>query len=408
MIRTIEIENYKSIESASFELGRINVFIGENGAGKSNLLEALSLLSAAAADKLDNEYLYSRGVRVTAPQLMSCQLQDGSDSNPIIISATPIDSEKLSYEFTHDNKAYANWSFTFKKDGLGADEFQIKRFDKYVKSEIPDEEQLNKQIFEFITAAQLVAESLQKQKPIDKSTYEKNHITSIFRSISKEFEVIPNELKEFLIYSPEQSSLRAFDPEGQIQPLGVQGEGLLKLVTVLYNEDKAAITTIKESLQVLGWFSDFTVHDGTSSAPPKLEIFDKFIEGSIKSFDQKSANEGFLFLLFYYALFSSALTPKFFAVDNIDASLNPKLCMMLIKQLVKISEKSGKQAILTTHNPAILDGLNLEDDEQRLFVISRSLKGQTRIKRIEKPKDSNLKLSEMFMRGVLGGLPKDF
>jgi AAA15 family ATPase/GTPase len=70
MIQEITIENYKSIQSLSIELGRVTVFIGENGCGKSNILEAIALGSAEAADKLDNEFLASRGIRVTDPKLM--------------------------------------------------------------------------------------------------------------------------------------------------------------------------------------------------------------------------------------------------------------------------------------------------------------------------------------------------
>lgn len=46
MIKTISIENYKSILKLKLDLGRINVFIGANGSGKSNILEAIAMLSA--------------------------------------------------------------------------------------------------------------------------------------------------------------------------------------------------------------------------------------------------------------------------------------------------------------------------------------------------------------------------
>ena len=41
MIDRIHIKQFKSIINLSFELGRINVIIGENGCGKTNILEAL-------------------------------------------------------------------------------------------------------------------------------------------------------------------------------------------------------------------------------------------------------------------------------------------------------------------------------------------------------------------------------
>ena len=82
--------------------------------------------------------------------------------------------------------------------------------------------------------------------------------------------------------------------------------------------------------------------------------------------------------------------------------------------LVELAKKYDKQLFLTTQNPAILDGINLHDDEQKLFVVSRNKKGKTKVKALlaeNKPKDSDgkyLRLSEAMMRGYLGGLPKGF
>src|SRR5882724_857921 len=70
MIRTVNIENYKSIPSLRLDLGRLTVLIGANGSGKSNLLEAIALASAAAQNKLDNEFLISRGIRVAETRFM--------------------------------------------------------------------------------------------------------------------------------------------------------------------------------------------------------------------------------------------------------------------------------------------------------------------------------------------------
>ncbi len=70
MVQQVTIQNFKSIADLTLELGRINVFIGENGSGKSNILEAIAMGSAAAEDKLDNEFLGNRGMRVTEPQAM--------------------------------------------------------------------------------------------------------------------------------------------------------------------------------------------------------------------------------------------------------------------------------------------------------------------------------------------------
>ena len=56
MIQDIQIKNYKSIPSLDLELGQVNILIGENGCGKSNILEAIALGCAASEKKLDNEF----------------------------------------------------------------------------------------------------------------------------------------------------------------------------------------------------------------------------------------------------------------------------------------------------------------------------------------------------------------
>ncbi len=95
-----------------------------------------------------------------------------------------------------------------------------------------------------------------------------------------------------------------------------------------------------------------------------------------------------------------------------DASLNPKLVTTLVEQLVELAKKHDKQVIFTTHNPAVLDGIDLGDDEQRLFVTERGKDGATRARRVEAPTpldgDPPVPLSEAFVRGYLGGLPKNF
>ena len=92
--------------------------------------------------------------------------------------------------------------------------------------------------------------------------------------------------------------------------------------------------------------------------------------------------------------------------------MNPKLGSELIKVLAKLSKEHGKQSILTTHNPSVLDGLNLTDDDQRLFVVSRNADGHTKVRRIlhkEVPYGVEaVRLSEAFIRGYIGGLPKNF
>lgn len=52
MIEQLEVSNYRSLRKVTMRPGPINCLIGANGSGKTNLLEALELLKAAASERL--------------------------------------------------------------------------------------------------------------------------------------------------------------------------------------------------------------------------------------------------------------------------------------------------------------------------------------------------------------------
>jgi predicted ATPase len=224
--------------------------------------------------------------------------------------------------------------------------------------------------------------------------------------------MVSGSLRDFLVYSPENSSLRTFQSEGQILPLGIKGEGLFAHLKALNTDaNREWLEQIMQKLSLIEWFERFEIPEDLSPGERSIPIRDRYLaEGAL--FDQRSANEGFLFLLFYFTLFISPDTPEFFSIDNIDASLNPKLCSALLRELAALAVEHDKQAIVTTHNPAVLDGLDLHDDEQRLFVIDRSKDGYTKARRVHPPRpvdgEPPMKLSEAFLRGYIGGLPKNF
>ena len=65
MIDEVSISNFKSIFHQSFALGRVNVFVGSRGSGKTNILEGLGMASAAHDDALDRDSLIKRGINPT-------------------------------------------------------------------------------------------------------------------------------------------------------------------------------------------------------------------------------------------------------------------------------------------------------------------------------------------------------
>jgi predicted ATPase len=401
MIKEVTIENYKSIQSLTLPLGRVTVLIGENGCGKSNILEAIALGSAAAADKLDNEFLAPRGIRVTAPKLMRSAF-DKDSSKQIKIIFKNIDNQNFDFSFEIEGEDYPS----YKIENHILEKQKITAIIKQIKNSILEQQQITAIIKQYEKDPLLSQGSLDNIiKSVLDTFNEKNKSSK--KMLEKEG------ILNFILFALEFSKIQNFKEEGQILPLGIHGEGLFKYIQNLSQPKfKGKLYEIKEKLELIDWFEDFDIPDNLYPGERILKIKDRYLDPDLEYFDQKSANEGFLFLLFYFCLFIGEETPKFFAIDNIDSSLNPRLCSRLIEELVELAKKHNKQVILTTHNPAILDGLDLHDDEQQLYVIRRKLNGETRADRVsplKPPKGKDpVRLSEAFLRGYIGGLPENF
>ena len=204
MIQEITIENYKSIQSLSIELGRVTVFIGENGCGKSNILEAIALGSAAAADKLDNEFLAPRGIRVTDPKLMRSAF-DKDSSEHIKVNFKNIDNQ--------------NFDFSFEIKGKDYPSYKIKNpiLEQILEQQIP------------AIIKQFEQDSLLDHKSLA------NNINSVLETFNKKNKsskkILETEgILNFILFALEFSKIQNFKEEGQILPLGIHGEGLFKYI----------------------------------------------------------------------------------------------------------------------------------------------------------------------------------
>jgi AAA15 family ATPase/GTPase len=381
MIQKISIKNFKSIKNIEFDAGQINVIIGENGSGKSNILEGIALGGAAASDLLTNQFLFSRGIRIQESKHIF-----HSNQKTIYIEFNDILSEKYSYHIKYNNKE-------------GLYDYHSEGYRKFLKANLKD----------LIKSPPNSLHNKSQLSETEKEAFLNEIEKKMFATIEKHENAADIKISNYLIFSPEVKALRNFYDEAQISPLGINGEGLFNELKRLFNlKSPKKINQIIENLKLIDWFDGMEIDKDSFIGEKKLLLKDKFLQNKIQYIDQRSTNEGFLFLLFYLTLFISEKTPKFFAIDNIEASFNPKMCVKLIQVLTKLAIENNKQVIFTTHNPYILDGLKLEDEKQRLFVVRRNLNGETVINRVQPKQKLTISLSEAWMGGLLGGLPNNF
>ena len=105
MLTRFEVKGFKSLLDVGVDLGAVNVFIGANGSGKTNLLEALGFLGTVAFSNLEYEGFRYRGIRPGNPNSFFCQFPNNINSTMKLI-ATANDS---SYHLTMAESPSEQW-----------------------------------------------------------------------------------------------------------------------------------------------------------------------------------------------------------------------------------------------------------------------------------------------------------
>ena len=394
MLESLSVRTFKSLEDVTVDLGLVNVFIGANGSGKSNLLEALGVLSAAADGKVDDQSLKSRGVRPGVPRLYK--------------SAFPAKPGKKipSHVFFGARAARAKYEVTL-HNPLN-DPAPAWRF----KTELWEDADT----------------TLVGRSPATRTKSNPERGMAALEAVKLTHGDALNLLEllqSYVIYSPTTPVLRSINPDPQQrEPLGLSGGKLPDAILELHKQlprDKHSRRIYADLFDLIEWADGIGVgHSARLPLSPSvasselvIRFRDRFMRRDHNVLSGYDASEGALYALFLAVISGHRKSPSLCAVDNADHGLNPRLARSLFKHLCAwyLDAEQARQILLTTHNPLVLDGLPLQDDRVRLFTVSRTSSGRSTVRRVEvnagmlKKAEQGWSLSRLWVMGHLGGVP---
>lgn len=387
-IREIHIRGFKSIVDQTLALGRVNCFIGANGVGKSNVLEAMGVLSAAASGRVDDEAIIRRGVRAGLPRLFKTSFAGTQIPPHITLEAHGESDTTFRVSLLNPlEKPEPAWSFKT--------EFLSSRGKEVVSRGVRGG---NENLDPMAGLSALKVVELRAEDP-----------ASLLLKV----------LQGYAIYTPNTPALRGTVPDAQTRaPVGLAGGGLAEGFEALKRSVEE--NRLDEVLELIDWVSDVSATESAgallSPAVPRakqvLKFTDRFMAASRNTLTAYDASEGALYVLFAAVLCLSPTSPSIFAIDNLDSALNPRLVMRLVARLaewLRVGDPD-RQLLFTAHNPTVLDGLNLDDNDVRLFAVERNSQGHTTVRRIEvSPELQKLNeqypLSRLWAMGNLGAVP---
>ncbi len=393
----IEVKDFKSLKALSIDLGQINVFVGANGSGKSNLLEAIGVLGSCASGIVDDQALLRRGVRPGVPELYKSSFQGEKMEPKISLKATSTRDVEYQVYITNPPKGPGpQWKFGNE---------MLKHAGEVVGSRGPKGN----------------AKALGLSIPLENNRSVSTLVRASLDTPAAVREVL-NALDDFAIFAPVTPILRGIAPDpAPRSPVGLYGGQLAEAVGLL-RVLKAKTDPLAEAHVLIDWAKSISVgqpsHRFLSASVPTgrlvVEFRDRFMAKGRDTFSGYDASEGALYILFMLVLAVHRQSPAVFAVDNFDQALNPRTARALTRSFVQSVLEQGRQVFLTTHNPLVLDGLALDDPRIRLFTVARSRVGHTRVKPVPvknlaalKKKHGEFALSRLWIGGELGGMPND-
>jgi predicted ATPase len=387
MITKFKVERFKSIESAELELGQINLFIGANGSGKSNLLESVGVLSAAAFGRIDEESLTRRGCR------------PGGFYKPMFSSESGGETALQAFENSHSYctelvspAAGRAKTWEYKREIL-------KEGGRRLVNRHPEEDRKGD------PETGLAALRLADMTP-------RSHVARFL-----------NTLRSYSMYSPDSHVMRGMvaDPQTR-EPIGLSGGRLPEAVGEILDHPPIGSELKKAFRTSLEYYNDLFVFNRNgkkeaSGAAQSLGIVDRNFRkpphGGVYVLGANQVNEGTLYFLFLAVLCLHPSAPTLFAIENADHGLNPLLVKRLMTTMSTwLLDQDEKQVLMTTQNPLVLDGLPLQDDRVRLFTVDRDSRGATVVRRFvltekhrKMAEDKDWPLSRMWVNGLIGGVP---
>jgi predicted ATPase len=396
----IMIRGFKSLRDVTLELGQLNVFIGENGAGKSNLLEAVGMLAMAMSGSMDYNNLAGRGVRLSTPEVFKSSFRRLNRPKEIRLEADLV--KDASYKVTIlPEHGESRQQFIYKNESFTIGQTRI--------------------------AGRSHNGATIKGKPIPNRPSPKTSILTTAESygaIPDKYSKIIEQIAQYGIYAPATPILRgvAID-ESRKEHLGLYGGSLSQALNSMDKPTKGKLEDIL--MEMFKWIRAF----GTISPHPDLQshhlhtgnnvvaFIDSYMKVNFRMLYAYDVSEGALYVLFVLCLLLHKYSPHFFALDNIDSALNPGLVTHLIRHIVNIIDKDqSKQVLLTSHNPTTLDALDLFNNNHRLFSVERGEDGSSCIRRIKPPEDiskerwsellDGMKMSDLWLSGSIGALHK--
>ncbi len=355
MITQIQLTNFKSYRSGTLHLARLTVLIGANASGKSNVIEALRILSGIAkGERLgfisrphqkeentfrgDVENLGYRGLRSFG---LSCKTTESKWQNfKIELSISDDGNLHVTEEkITNPNSKVPLYEITSEPQGAGSDVFVS--YNNFARGG-------KKPSIVCSSHMAIFTQLLSDIRFRPENTLSRDIIPKVTEKYVRW-------LSSIVFLEPEPSAMRSYGHKTD-KVLKEHGQNLSG---VIYNlcrnrELKAAVLDFIQSLP------EQDIEDISFIETPRDEVMLQLTEtfgGTSIPYDAAILSDGTLRVLSIAAAMLSAPEQSLVVIEEIDNGVHPSRAADLLRRISNIAKTRNLRVLISSHNPALLDAL---------------------------------------------------
>jgi len=383
MIGNLHVENFKSLEKLDLDISRMNVFVGPNNAGKSNIVDSLLFLRQLVTEGAPA--VNSRGG-------FRSIVFDGQLNREILI--------RLKGEITVSRKEQTPFKYEMGISG-GPNYFSITK-EHFATLTSADREtrllefQPKNGMCEFFDEEGSLITRMgtgTQQLYLRQGSY----IERLKGSVLSEF---AQEIESWKFLNAVPSRMKGAMQARKELSLDKEGQNLAAVIHSLHSEYDDRFETLEDHIKK-------AVPEIKSLQTPLTEQGETYISiaetGLTTRIPSWAMSDGTLRLLGILTMTCSPVPTALFCLEEPENCIHPGLLEYVVDIIRSVSKKA--QIIATTHSPYLVNFLAPED-----LVITEKKDGRTECKRASETKDlkkalQKIGLGELWYSGAVGGVP---
>ncbi len=372
MFRVLRVRNFLSLKNVDLKLGKLNVFVGPNASGKSNIVKVFRFVS---------DFVHGKSTESMGFRSFKELAYNFDESVEVCVEFNlSIDDKEVCYTLRLHREGYLervelNGTKVLEYDGETGECWYFAKGGKKATKSVQDH---------FTYFDSVIPPSCLSKLPPD---------------VINEIRVLADMLKSVRVYSFLPPHIREASRVRDPPVLGYYGENLARVLLHLFLEDRRRYINVEGVLR--------SMVPCVEEVVPHIEGEDVFVlvreKGLRKPVGPAGISDGTLRLLaFIVSLYGGSSVVGFEEPEN---CVHP----YLLEAIVDLARKASCQTIITTHSPYLLDHCRVDEvyavDRRGVETVVLRLTDHKELERVKRLLEEGGTLGEAWYSGFFGGNP---